>query len=455
MKKILWMLAALLMLSGCSAVISDDTGQNDKEYQFSFPEEDYSYSLNGSTCISLGDETIRISKAGTYILQGKLNGSIIIDAPKKSKVQLVLDNVEIASGDFAGIYVVEAGEVIISLAEGSVNKISDSGIYTQIDKNDVDALIFSKADLTIEGTGTLQLASQYNHGIVSKDDLIILNGNYEIDVAGKAISGKDCVRIKEGSYVLHSLEDAISSDNDTEEGRGYVYIAGGDFTIDCQADGISAYRILRIDGGSFQITASKGGSADSYKPLKSSGDILLLGGNHQLQTIDDGIHADGSVTIMDGSYVIVSNDDGIHADGMVRIDGGTFEIEASEGIEATYILINGSTISISASDDGMNATTTSNSYSSMVEINDGQITIVMGQGDTDGIDANGSIYVNGGTVDITGQFPFDYDDKAEHNGGTIIVNGVETDEITNQFQNGGPGQGGGMPFGWGDGGHNH
>ena len=451
MKKILWMLVTLMLLSGCSAVISQIDPQNG-DYDFSFPDpQDYAYSLNGSTYISLGEEDVRIREGGTYILEGHLKGSIIVEVSKNEKVQLVLNNVEIEAGDFAGIYVIEADEVIISLAEGSVNRISDDGTYTLIDSNTVDALIFSKADLIMEGGGSLYLSSQYNHGIVSKDDLVIADGTYVIDVAGKAICGKDSVRILNGSFTIRSAKDAIVSDNDADEGKGYVYIAGGDFTIDATADGIYGYRLLRIDGGTFQITDSKASTTDSYKALKSSGDIVLYGGNYQLKAADDGIHADGSIRITNGTYVITSSDDGIHADETVTIENGTFQIEASEGIEGTYIVINDGIISIEARDDGLNATRTSASSKTAVEINGGYITIVMGQGDTDGIDANGYIYINGGTLDITAQSPFDYDEGAEHNGGTIIVNGTETDEIVNQFQNGGPF--GGMPGGGNDNGH--
>ena len=129
---------------------------------------------------------------------------------------------------------------------------------------------------------------------------------------------------------------------------------------------------------------------------------------------------------------------------MVQIDAGTIEIDANEGIEGTYIQINDGTVSITATDDGINAGQKSDLYTPTIEINGGTLTVVMGQGDTDAIDSNGVIIVNGGTIDITAQSAFDYDQSAQYNGGTIIINGTQVDEITNQMMGGMGGFGGQM-----------
>ena len=169
-------------------------------------------------------------------------------------------------------------------------------------------------------------------------------------------------------------------------------------------------------------------------------------GHFTSNTTDDGLHSNGNITISNGNFTITSSDDGTHADGMIEITGGTFSINAHEGIEATYVKINDGTINISASDDGINAGNKSSAYEVAIEINGGSITINMGQGDTDAVDSNGNIYVNGGTINITGQSAFDYDGTAKYTAGTIIVNGVETNTITNQMIGGGMqgGQGGNM-----------
>jgi len=114
------------------------------------------------------------------------------------------------------------------------------------------------------------------------------------------------------------------------------------------------------------------------------------------------------------------------------------DITASEGLEATYVLINDGNITISASDDGINASTGTNACETAVEINGGNLNVAVGQGDTDAIDSNGSIYFNGGTIRITAQMSsFDYDRTAEFNGGTIIINGQEVSEIPQSMMGGG------------------
>ena len=454
MKKLIISLLGVLLLCGCNTVIPDNqtssSGKDYNDYNMSFTdkESDSSYTINGSTYINLGNEDVKITKGGTYILEGTLNGSIIIEVDKSEDVQLVLNNVTVNSNDFAGIYIIEGDEITITLADGTVNTITDSGEYTQFDDNNVDALIYSKADLIINGSGTLNLGSDYSHGIVSKDDLVITGGTFNIDVAGQGLRGKDCVKISDGNFTLKTGKDSIKSDNEDDAYRGYVYISGGNFDIDSSADGIYGYNLVNIEGGTFDITTSKSTGSSSFKAIKSGDSITISAGNFTINCVDDGIHSDMSVLISGGTFNITASDDAIHGDATVTIEDGNLTLSAREGIEGTYIKIEDGTISISASDDGINAGQKVAAYTPTVEINGGYLTIVMGQGDTDGIDSNGYIYINGGTVDISGQSPFDYDLGAEHNGGTIILNGSETDEITNQFGGGMPGMNGGFN-------HNH
>ena len=168
----------------------------------------------------------------------------------------------------------------------------------------------------------------------------------------------------------------------------------------------------------------------------------MTGGTYTISAKEDGINTNDSALFTEGVYTIDCKDDAIHTDGMLEFEGGTYTINAAEGLEGTYVMINDGDFTISASDDGINAGQKSDAYYPTVEINGGYVRITMASGDTDGIDANGNLYINGGTVDVTAQFPFDYDNEGKLNGGTVIVNGEEVSELSNQtFGPGGPGGG--------------
>ena len=336
------------------------------------------------TGIECSDEGVEVSgsnatitKAGTYILSGTLdNGSIIVDADKEDKVQLVLSGVTINSDTFAAIYVRQADKVFITLDEGTENILSNSGAFSQIDDNEVDAVIFSKDDITVNGKGTLKINCAAGNGISGKDEVTITGGFIEIEAAKHAIRAKDSLAIADGSFKLVSDNDGLHAENGDDDSLGNIYITGGDFNI--------------------QVA-----------------------------------------------------DDAIHANSLLQIDGGTFEITAAEGLEGTYIKVNDGTILINASDDGVNAAYKSSAYTPTFEMNGGKLTINMGAGDTDAVDSNADLIINGGTLDITGQSAFDYDGTAQYNGGTITVNGQTVDSISGQGMGRGMGQGMGRGMGRG------
>ena len=325
--------------------------------------------------VEVSGSTATITKAGTYILSGTLDsGSIIVDADKEDKVQLVLSGVTINSDTFAAIYVRQADKVFITLDDGTENSLSNSGTFSQLDDNEVDAVIFAKDDLTVNGKGTLKINCTAGNGISGKDEVTITGGDIEIEAAKHAIRAKDSLAIADGTFKLVTGNDGLHAENGDDESLGNIYITGGDFNI--------------------QVT-----------------------------------------------------DDAIHANSLLQIDGGTFDITGAEGLEGTYIKINDGTFLINASDDGVNAAYKSSAYTPTFEMNGGTLTILMGAGDTDAVDSNADLIINGGTLDITGQSAFDYDGTAQYNGGTIIVNGQTVDSISGQMMGRGMGHGNGRGMG--------
>ncbi len=309
-------LLILSSLTGCStsattgstasagASVTTESGTSDSTITFTRSEmftdrdQDASYDTASATTIqftddaitcdddqvSISDSTVTISSGGTYILSGSsAQAQIIIDTPDDDKVQLVLSDLTLSCETSAPIYVRNADKVFITLADGSDNSLSTTGEFVQIDDNNIDAVIFSKEDLTLNGTGSLTITSAYGHGIVSKDDLVVTGGSYTMTCARHGLSGKDSVRILDGTFDLTTTKDGIHASNDDDETLGYIYIAGGTFAICSQDDGMHADSALYIEDGTIDIT-------ESYEGLEGQ-----------------------TITILDGTISIVSSDDGINA----------------------------------------------------------------------------------------------------------------------------------------------
>ena len=255
-----------------TAEVSNIDGILDSSDMFTNRDKEIGYDEESAIAINLSDgastadsdsvvidgDTITITEEGTYILSGSLtNGQIVVEA-ENAKVQLVLDNAEISCETSSAIYVKAADKVFITTTDGSTNTVCTSGEFEAIDDNNIDAAIFSKSDLTLNGAGSLEVTCPNGHGIVSKDDLVITSGTYVVDAGSHALSGKDSVRIAGGSFELTAGRDGIHSENAEEEEKGFVYIENGSFTITSDGDGIDASYVVEIVDGSFDITAGGG-----------------------------------------------------------------------------------------------------------------------------------------------------------------------------------------------------
>ncbi len=370
--------------------------------------------------------TTNITEGGTHEITGT-NECIIINTTQD--IELVLDNANITCESGPAINIEEADEVNIVLK-------GDNTISANTVEN-LEGAIFSKEDLILSGDGNLTLTSNYD-GIVSKDRLIIKSGTYTIKSDDDALKGKDEVTIENGDFTITSGGDGIQSTNMEESDKGVITIQNGNFKITSKEDAIQAETNLSITDGTFIITTTDTNNV-SAKGLKAEKQLTIDGGKYEINSADDGIHSNENITINKGEIMINSKDDAIHADGLVEINGGELTLDAGEGIEATYVKINNGETTINASDDGINAGNKSSKYTPTIEISGGTLTIKMGSGDTDAIDSNGNIYIKGGTINITANSPFDYDGEAKYSGGTMIINGEESTEITNQMMGGGRG----------------
>jgi len=517
MKRVLlWFLALVLLLTGCTQTPNDistspevttvPTVEPDSP-DFSqmtlhanpdelFSKRDYDASVSGGTQIVLNGTAIQctgtgvtvsgstatITQEGTYILSGNLtNGSIRVDTDKNTKVQLVLDNVRIHSETSAPICILQADKVFVTLV-GSSELTCGSSFAASSDG--IDGALFSKDDLTINGSGSLCIKSPGGHGIVSKNDLTITDGSITVTAAKHGIVADDSLCIASGNFVITAGKDALQADS-SEEGLGFVYIRGGQFQLDAVGDGISATSTLQIDGGVFQVTTGGGSSngethtddmfgypggvggfggrpgfggpgnqsppqqntedaetdSVSSKGLKAGGDLLIRAGDFTLNCADDALHSKANATVIGGNCQVRTGDDAFHAASTLTVSGGTLTVtESYEGMEAQSIHIHGGTITLKTSDDGLNAAG-GNDQSGFqgrpggdMFISDPNCSITVTGGvlkvdaSGDGIDSNGNLIFTGGYTVVEGPTgggngPLDYGGTAVISGGTLVVTG--------------------------------
>ena len=341
-----------------------------------------------SNAVQISGTTATITGEGTYILSGTLDdGMIVVNVGDKDKLQLVLNGVTVNSKTSAPLYILNADKVFVTLVPNTENKLSNGGTFTAIDENNIDAVIFSKDDLTLNGSGSLTVNSPAGHGIVSKDDLVFTGGTYTVNSASHGLDANDSVRITNTTLTVDAGKDGIHSENSDDESLGFVYISSGTFDISAEGDGISAGAYMQIEDGDFNIV-SGGGSANaskqtsdswggfmggnrgpsfnsssdtddsgtSIKGIKSNGDMLISNGTFVIDSADDSVHSNASIVVNGGTFEIASGDDGFHADEALTVTAGTINItESYEGLEALNLNITGGDIKLVATDDGLNA----------------------------------------------------------------------------------------------------
>lgn len=412
--------------------------------------------LSGTTAscadssVSISGSTVTITANGTYRLSGTLSdGQIVVNAPDTDKVQLVLDNAEITKKSGAALYVIQADKVFVTTVNGSTNTLASTGEFVSTDDNNVDGAVFAKSDIVFNGAGTLNISCETKHGVVTKDDLKIGGGTYNITSASQGLSGKDSVRIAAGTLNINSGTDAIHSENADDAAKGFIYIAGGTLELTSGRDCIDASSTLTVAGGTFNLVSGGGSSSaqtyggtdsESYKGMKSAGVLTITEGTFTIDSLDDAIHSNTDVKIEGGKFEISTGDDGVHADNETAISGSEMNIsKCYEGIEGMTVNISGGKITLTSSDDGINVAggndggmgggfghdMFSSGGDSKLTVSGGEITMTV---NGDGLDANGSLEVSGGTVYIygptgSGNGSLDYNQDGIITGGTVIAAG--------------------------------
>ena len=361
------------------------------------------------------DGDVVIARAGRYVVSGTLeDGSIRVSAESGDKVWLMLNGASVSCSDDAAIRIEQADKVFLTLAEGTENSLTSGDTYSESALADnVGGALFSRDDLTVNGSGSLHITAGYRHGIDANDELVITGGEISIEAPG------DGIHVNEGFF----CENAA------------LTVRAGDEGVNIQ--GTEAE--LCVTSGSFDIDST--GAA-----LKCANNMLLTGGSFALTTQADGIHSGGSVAVLGGDYTIRAADDGIHADAAVSISDGRLLLEECyEGIEALTIDFSGGELEIYSGDDGLNANGGSPGGMFMrpgetaaaapaadaeaetwIHISGGSITVVNDTArDADGLDSNGDIVISGGSVRVSlsssgSNSAIDYGSES---GGSCVITG--------------------------------
>ena len=313
------------------------------DLDYSKRDLDASYDASSATVITLSGDSasvqgtgaqvsaggVVISSAGTYIVSGELtDGQLLVDAGDDDKVQLVLAGATIHNEDCPAIYVRNADKCFVTLGAGTENSLSDGASYVLEDDSDEPyATLFSRCDLTLNGSGTLNVTGTYRHAVCSKDDLVVVSGTYNVSAVEDGLRGRDCVKIRDGVFAIEAGGDGIKSNKDDDPVKGFVSIDGGTFDIQAGDDAVQGKTLVRLAGGSLTVAAN-----------------------------DDAFHSDLEMHLLGSAIEVSAGDDAFHAETKLTVDDGTMNVTScNEGYEAEKVYVNGGDTHIVASDDGVNA----------------------------------------------------------------------------------------------------
>ncbi len=455
-KTVLFLLVISLLLSACATDFEEKmpaTGPVEQadlsNMDFSFSDREISGEIKDDTVQApqAADSVITIDQAGVFEFSGEMTDRIVVSAGEKDKVQIVLAGAKIQNSSGPAIFIQSADKVYITAKEGTENVITDGKSYSVTDKDStVDGAIFSKADLAINGEGSLFVTGNFKHGIVSKDDLVLAIKSLQVDAKNVGINGKDCVKIAQGEVIVNAGSDGIRSDNTEDTSRGFVYVDAAKVSVTSGNDGVQAETVVKLDQAELTVLAGGGSarglsaSTESYKGIKAVSDILISDGSITVDSRDDCLHSNHTVTLSGGTLFLSSGDDGIHADTDLSVSGGKLTISKSyEALEGTRVMISGGTLDLTSSDDGINAAGGNDgsgfsarpgmgqfsSSSGLIAISGGYLVI---NASGDGLDANGSVAISGGVTLLSGPTgsgngAFDYDSAASVTGGVLVALG--------------------------------
>ena len=394
----------------------DDAGTTDTASATTITLSGSSASASGSSSgnVKVDGGTVTINSGGTYVISGELsNGRIVVNAPK-ADVRLVLSGASITSSDGPAIDIQDAGDAIVVLAKDSKNTLTDGASYAS--GQEATAALFSSDTLTVTGTGQLDVTGSYKDGISSKNGLIIAGSStINVKAADDGLRGKDYLVVESGTLTVEAGGDALKSSEDNDETKGFISLGKASITLTSSDDAIAATTDVTVKDTTLTITAGGGQANATIEEQAPPG---------QESTADS----------------TTPSPKGINAGVSYTQDSGTVTINAAdEGLQAPFINVAGGELSIAAGDDGINASNgdhvieghenadTESDDGSVLTISGGEVEVSYAS--SDGIDSNGSAYIKGGNVVVSGQAG-EMDGSVDANGETQLVGVTGSPSVT-------------------------
>ena len=433
MKRTFSLLCALLLCLAASFALGEESDLfSDKDLTLTDPAQ--------AVDIVLTEGGVDITQPGVYRLSGQVaDGSIRVSSATEGDVWLLLDGVSVHNEDGAALTSDGCDKLILTLAQGSVNTLTQ-GPATPTEE-DNDAAIYVRDDLTINGTGALTIESAYLDGINCRDSLRIVSGELTVSAVDDGLVGKDEVTIGGGTIAIDAQTgDGIKATNAEDADRGFVTIAGGALSITTGEGSASVSQTASNGWGGWQQAEEE--DTPSQKGVKAETTLTISGGTLSIDSVDDALHA-VDVAISGGEITLSTGDDGVHADNTLTVSGGAITVTRSyEGLEASDMTLSGGEIDVTASDDGINGAGGDDdaetegmsgrfgrdrftSSTGTVRITNGLIRVTASG---DGVDVNGDLEMSGGELYVDGprsggNGALDYDGSFTLTGGTVVAVG--------------------------------
>ena len=336
-------------------------------------------------------------------------------------------------------------EEILDISDGEVN-VTTTGEVKASTSNDFGGRGEMKDSSQMTDDEIQSMREQMNNNQFTQTE----ESDDSDDTSSKGIKADWMLDISGGEVTVNSTDHAIHCTSD-------INITGGTLNLSSESKkGISCHGDVTIDDGDITITKSTEG-------IESKKILTINGGNIDITASDDGFNSGGTGANQNGGFGGGTNMQGGQQGGRGQIGrrnsngqggnqmtppempsdqngGQMIPPEMSNGQDGNQM-----TPPDMSSDQNGGQMTPPNMQQAEgneqdsehhIQINDGNIKIVA---DADGIDSNGSLFINGGTVTVDAQATgaesaFDTDGAFIVNGGTIIgVSGSGMDESPNSY----------------------